>query len=629
MQQGGRAVHRLLVDCLVGTCFLVTSPCFGFAPPLRFQRLLPTVLLSEHLEHTIADSMFWPDKQHDDNQEPDDNDPLTTVLDSIGTSLTLTDHLFLSQCSSLPSLSVKIHCTHSEPDPILPWQKNPQSMSTSSGFVIQLLDNSDDNDDETKLYIMTNAHSVEFGSITQVQKRGSETKYRAQIYAFCNECDLAILDVVDTTFWEQSSLEPLQFGNLPALQDEVEVLGYPTGGDSLSITQGVVSRIEMQEYTQSSSHLLAIQIDAAINAGNSGGPVVNDDLKVIGVAFQGLDDAENIGYVVPVTIVQHILQDIQRNNKYTGFCSLGVGAALLENTSFRKYLGMTKTSNLSGVMVKSVGPTSLAKDLLLPNDVILSVDKIKVGNDGKIPFRRGERVALACYIHTKITGDTVCIQVLRQGKKLELDVPVEIPKRLVPTHWKNRPPPYLVVGGLIFTALSVPYLTACGAWEDYVSSNVSYLSGLIYRTLEKESDQVVILIQVLAHPENLGYDTMADLHLERLNGQRVRYVAFCWFAVSFAKVLLTFHLFSRSLRHLKTLIDESKEDFLRLEFSPENRIVVMERSTLSKVTAEVCEEHSIQRPFYLHDSDDQSIASELAAQIESKATITNGSGLSE
>jgi len=316
------------------------------------------------------------------------------------------------------------------------------------------------------------------------------------------------------------------------------------------------------------------------------------------VAFQGLHDAQNIGYVVPVTVINHILQDIERNGRYTGFCSMGVNMAFLENKAFRKSLGMLPASTtgpeksdsttssstalatkpLSGVMVKDTVPTSPAKDIVLPNDVILEVDKIKVGNDGKIPFRRGERVALSCYIHTKILGDVLRVKVLRDGETMELDVPVGISKRLVPTHWSNRPPPYLVAGGFVFTALSVPYLFASGAWDDYVSPNMSYLLSLLHRSLEREGDQIVIVIQVLAHRENLGYDTLSDLQLERVNGQPVR-----------------------SLQHLKTLIDESQDDFLRMEFSPDNRVVVLERSALQDVTQEVCKEHSILKPFCLYD----------------------------
>lgn len=72
---------------------------------------------------------------------------------------------------------------------------------------------------------------------------------------------------------------------------------YPVGGECISITAGVVSRVEMTVYAQAEQELLSIQIDAAINPGNSGGPVVNDDGEVVGVAFQSLDgsDVENIG----------------------------------------------------------------------------------------------------------------------------------------------------------------------------------------------------------------------------------------------------------------------------------------------------------------------------------------------
>jgi S1-C subfamily serine protease len=57
------------------------------------------------------------------------------------------------------------------------------------------------------------------------------------------ECDIALLAVDDPGFWE--GVEPLQFGPLPRLQDSVAVVGYPVGGDTISITAGVVSRIEV------------------------------------------------------------------------------------------------------------------------------------------------------------------------------------------------------------------------------------------------------------------------------------------------------------------------------------------------------------------------------------------------
>ena len=111
-------------------------------------------------------------------------------------------------------------------------------------------------------------------------------------------------------------VEPLAFGAMPCLQDEVSVVGYPEGGEGVSITQGVVSRIEIQRYAHSGVSLLAIQIDAAINPGNSGGPAFSAENECVGVAFQSLKDAslgtENIGYIIPLPVVLgalHILAE--------------------------------------------------------------------------------------------------------------------------------------------------------------------------------------------------------------------------------------------------------------------------------------------------------------------------------
>ena len=78
----------------------------------------------------------------------------------------------------------------------------------------------------------------------QVQKRGNAKKFRAEVLAIGTECDIALLTVHDEAFWK--SLEPAKLGSLPRLQDDVTVLGYPCGGGGLSITAGVVSRIEVR-----------------------------------------------------------------------------------------------------------------------------------------------------------------------------------------------------------------------------------------------------------------------------------------------------------------------------------------------------------------------------------------------
>ncbi|CAA0814505.1 Protease Do-like 10- mitochondrial [Striga hermonthica] len=158
---------------------------------------------------------------------------------------------------------VKIFSVASSPSYFLPWQNKIQRESMGSGFVI------------SGRRILTNAHVVADHTFVLVRKHGSPIKYKAEVQAVGHECDLAILVVENEEFWEGMNF--LELGDIPFIQEAVAVVGYPQGGDNISVTKGVVSRVELTQYAHSATQLLAIQIDAAINPGNSGGPAIMGD----------------------------------------------------------------------------------------------------------------------------------------------------------------------------------------------------------------------------------------------------------------------------------------------------------------------------------------------------------------
>ncbi len=80
-------------------------------------------------------------------------------------------------------------------------------------------------------------------------------------------------------------MKPLTFGSLPNVEQKIVVYGYPMGGSTLSATIGVVSRVEHHAYAHSGESFLAVQVDAAVNPGNSGGPALSDG-KIVGVVMQ-------------------------------------------------------------------------------------------------------------------------------------------------------------------------------------------------------------------------------------------------------------------------------------------------------------------------------------------------------
>ena len=182
--------------------------------------------------------------------------------------------------------------------------------------------------------ILTNAHVIANASYVQAQRHNDPQRFQARVLFVSHEADLALITVDDEEFY--TDLKPLTIGDLPNLRDEVSVFGYPVGGQSLSVTQGVLSRVEHQVYAHASSYLLAGQLDAAINPGNSGGPVIVNQ-QIVGIVMQSNTGgrAENLGYFIPPSVIRHVLEDSE-DGAWDGFPDLGFRTQTLESPSARR-----------------------------------------------------------------------------------------------------------------------------------------------------------------------------------------------------------------------------------------------------------------------------------------------------
>ena len=206
---------------------------------------------------------------------------------------------------------VRITATAVEPDYKAPWNAGVIVRGIGAGFVI------DGN------RIMTNAHVVSNSRYLTVERDGDPNKYPATVLFVAHDCDLALVTVASPNFFK--NMVPLKFGGIPELESTVSAYGYPLGGERMSVTTGIVSRIDFQLYTHSSiDQHLAIQISAQINPGNSGGPVMQN-AKVVGVAFQGYsgDVAQGVAYMIPTPVIQRFLKDIS-DGRYDKYVDLGV-----------------------------------------------------------------------------------------------------------------------------------------------------------------------------------------------------------------------------------------------------------------------------------------------------------------
>ena len=429
---------------------------------------------------------------------------------------------------SIKNSIVKIFSTQNYPSYTTPWQPQGIQSVTGSGVII------------ANHRILTNAHVVADQTLLEVQRQGSVNTYTADVEFVCHSCDLAILKVDDEAFFENA--QPLEIDGLPDLQSRVNVYGFPTGGETISITEGIVSRIEVDYYVHSSDRFLLVQVDAAINPGNSGGPVISNG-KIVGIAMQTLESAENIGYIVPAPIIMHFLEDI-KDGHFDGFPELDIYVQLLENPDLRRSLKLP--NDVGGLLVTGVGQDNSIGDLIQPGDVLLELDHYKIDRDGKINLEDDLRVESSHLEYLHQIGEKLPAKILRNNKVMNISIPLTPRKQRINHKQYDRTPTYYVFAGLVFQPLTSGYLRAFhNAQYPLISYIPEYtLEGYKKRIPDRiisKREQTVVLSTVLPDAINRGYKNMESSVIYSVNGTPIR-----------------------DMKHMIQLIESAKDEFLTI-----------------------------------------------------------------
>jgi len=383
-----------------------------------------------------------------------------------------------------------------------PWATGRFAGGTGTGFLIG------------KNRFMTNAHVVSNQQRILITKHGSPQKHEAKVLHIAHDCDLAILELKDFTPFE--NLSPLKFTNVPKLESEVRAIGYPVGGDRISVTRGVVSRIDYNAYSHSfiDSHLV-VQIDAAINPGNSGGPVMQDG-GVVGVAFQGLRSADNTGYMIPTPVVKRFLTDVE-DGQYDHYVDLGVSEFPLFNPAMRTALGLKKGD--PGVLVGEVTKGSSSDGVLEHGDILLSLDGNIIDSSGNVTLH-GERVNMHEVVERKFQGDKLKVEYIRDGKKAsgELTLSPFNPMRIYATIYGEKPR-YTLRGGLVFQPLNRNTYSAQRLNNPRVRK---IYSNYVNDGLFVDREDVVVLTRVLNDEVNSSIAGFSGNAVKKINGVDVK-----------------------------------------------------------------------------------------------------------
>jgi S1-C subfamily serine protease len=448
---------------------------------------------------------------------------------------------------------VQIITNQRRPDVFNPWSKMPANEISGTGVII------------AGNRILTNAHVVMYASQLYVQPYQSADKIPAKVTGIAPGIDLALLEVDDGSFF--SDHPPLPLSEIvPKTGQKVNAYGYPMGGTGISVTGGIISRIEFSPYYYNTAGL-RIQVDAALNPGNSGGPAISDN-KIIGIVFSGIRQADNIGYIIPVEEVNLFLKDME-DGRYDGKPMMFDQLQTLENDALREKLKLDK--NQTGMMVTTPYNDD-NKSLLKKWDIITKIGEEKIDNDGKIITKDGMRLHFAYLIQHLEKKGHISLTVLRDGKEIKIDMPLLREKNSLVPDLKDGYPSYFIYGPLVFSPATNDFLRYLQReWLGNLLRSSSPLITRLNDTATEEQEQLIIISsRMFTHRITKGYgDPLAQV-IKDINGIKIK-----------------------NIRHLVEVIQNAK-DYIEINFEGNFvETMIFRKAEMDAVTEEILTENGI------------------------------------
>ena len=261
-------------------------------------------------------------------------------------------------------------------------------------------------------YIITNYHVAEpyltygaqGGYVLRVVMYDGTT-YDAEVIGYEEQNDIAVLKINAT------GLSPVTIGDMTEVKvgNEIFVVGNPLGELTYTMTTGRVSALDRVISTEVTSSINVFQIDAAVNSGNSGGPVYNNRGEVIGIvdAKYSASGVEGLGFAIPIDDAMNIITDLIEHGYVTGKAYFGISVATVDSTIAQYY------NMVEGAFIRTIEAGSCAEKAgLKVGDII-----VKLGDD---TVKSTEDLLAAKNAYS--AGDTVSVTVFRSGEEITLSV---------------------------------------------------------------------------------------------------------------------------------------------------------------------------------------------------------------
>lgn len=394
-----------------------------------------------------------------------------------------------------------------------PWEKNPPRRRRALGTIIG------------DFQVITTAEMVADATFLELESTDGSRRATAEVVNVDYEANLALLRISEdkeaTEFF--AGMKALEIATNPPLHETLEIIQVEENGQSL-ITEGQLMSADVTATFLPGQLFLTYRVKASMQSSVSSFtlPVFNDG-KLAGI-LSSYDGKDQICEVIATPLITRFINE-SKKEQYQGFPNLGVAVTSTEDIHFRSFLKIPDAEG--GIYISKVRKGSAADTAKLQlGDVILAIDGQSIDRRG---YYKDELYGPLHWVQlvrgNKSAGDTITLSLWREGKATTASVTLtrqEESTRLVPTYQFGKAPNFLIKGGMVFQELTKPLLEAYGEeWESRAPLN--YLDALSNpEDYQENHDRMICLTGVVPTQATVGYESLRNLMIHKVNGKPVR-----------------------------------------------------------------------------------------------------------
>jgi PDZ domain len=278
---------------------------------------------------------------------------------------------------------------------------------------------------------------------------------------------------------------------------------------------------------------------------------------------------ENAGFFIPTPVISHFLKDIE-DKHYDGFPFAGLRVMPLQSPAYRDLLKLPGSD--TGARIDGILPIPATEKVLKPDDVLMRIGEFPVASDGTILYS-GNRVSSALAFQGVQSGESIPLQVWREGQQVEVSLPVSsYDGDRAAGYQYDSLPRYLVYGGLVFTPLSLDYLRTLGRNTPEMTFGESYYE-LYYRKFENATNarpEPIVLASVLTDSVNANLRIRGRALVDRINGIRIQ-----------------------QLEDVVRAFETTTNDFDLIEFLPHHSFETLDHADVAKANSRIIKTYGI------------------------------------